>query len=131
VEQNQQQILAQRYGEKRAPSRSRVKLLSVIGVSALTLGAIGIGLANWNPIAAETIGYRVQSPWLTELDFEVQMPPGSVAQCEFEALNNSFAQVGFRTEQFGPFEQATTAHTVEINTFEEAVTGLVRGCELR
>jgi len=131
MEQNQQQILAERYGAKNPRSSRRGPLLAVLGVLLLTLGAGYLAIANWSPIQAIDIGFRVLSPWQTELDFELQMPAGREAVCEFEALNNNFGQVGFVTREFGPFEQEITTHTISITTFEEAVTGLVRGCELR
>jgi hypothetical protein len=59
------------------------------------------------------------------------MPPGSVAVCELEALNNAFAVVGYVKQSFGPFDQLITNQNVQINTYEEAVTGLVANCTLR
>jgi hypothetical protein len=59
------------------------------------------------------------------------MPPGEVALCRFEALNNAFFVVGYVEQSFGPFEQLITNHAISINTFEEAVTGLVDSCSLR
>jgi hypothetical protein len=131
MEQNQQQILAERYGAKNPKSSRRGPLLAVLGVLLLTLGAGYLAIANWSPIQATDIGFRVVSAWQTQLDFELQMPAGRKALCEFEALNNNFGQVGFITQEFGPYEQDITTHTISINTYEEAVTGLVRGCELR
>lgn len=131
MDAKQQQILAERYGTKPQRVSSRSRILAIIAVSLMTVIAGVFGLANWSPIQATDIGFRVLSPWQTELDFELQMPAGRIASCEFEALNNNFGQVGYLTLEFGPFEQDITSHTVSINTYEEAVTGLVRGCELR
>ena len=131
MEQNQQEILQARYGLTKSRSRRKTRNLAILGIALMTVIAGLFGYANWNPIEARDVGFRVQSPWQTELDFELQMPPGSIATCEFEALNNSFTQVGFRRAEFGPFETATTAHTIGINTYDEAVTALVRECRLR
>ena len=105
--------------------------MAIFGIALLTASAAFVGLANWSPIQATEIGYRVQSQFYTEVDFELHMPKGSIAVCSFEALNNSFAQVGYVTQAFGPFEQDITTHTVGINTYELAVTGLVDECSLR
>jgi hypothetical protein len=131
MDAKQQQILAERYGAKPRRVSKRSRIFAIVAVSFMTVIAGLLGLANWSPIQATDIGFRVLSPWQTELDFELQMPTGRLASCEFEALNNNFGQVGYLTLDFGPFEQDITSHTVSINTYEEAVTGLVRGCELR
>ena len=123
-------LLATRYGQKKARP-GRYRWLAYAGVAAMTIGFVGLGLANWSPIQATTISFRVVSPWVTEVDFEIQMPPGSVAECELEALNNAFAVVGYVKQSFGPFDQLITNQKVEINTYEEAVTGLVANCALR
>lgn len=123
-------LLATRYGQKKARP-GRFRWLAYGGVAAMTIGAVGLGLANWSPIQATTISFRVVSPWVTEVDFEIQMPPGSVAVCELEALNNAFAVVGYVKQSFGPFDQLITNQNVQINTYEEAVTGLVANCTLR
>ena len=123
-------LLAARYGQKKARP-GRYRWLAYAGVAAMTIGFVGLGLANWSPIQATTISFRVVSPWVTEVDFEIQMPPGSVAECELEALNNAFAVVGYVKQSFGPFDQLITNQKVEINTYEEAVTGLVANCALR
>ncbi len=123
-------LLATRYGQKKARP-GRFRWLAYGGVAAMTIGSVGLGLANWSPIQATTISFRVVSPWVTEVDFEIQMPPGSVAVCELEALNNAFAVVGYVKQSFGPFDQLITNQNVQINTYEEAVTGLVANCTLR
>jgi hypothetical protein len=130
VPEQKDDLLAARYGQKKARP-GRYRWLAYAGVAAMTIGFVGLGLANWSPIQATTISFRVVSPWVTEVDFEIQMPPGSVAECELEALNNAFAVVGYVKQSFGPFDQLITNQKVEINTYEEAVTGLVANCALR
>jgi len=130
VPEQKDDLLATRYGQKKARP-GRFRWLAYGGVAAMTIGSVGLGLANWSPIQATTISFRVVSPWVTEVDFEIQMPPGSVAVCELEALNNAFAVVGYVKQSFGPFDQLITNQNVQINTYEEAVTGLVANCTLR
>lgn len=123
-------LLAERYGKKSANPRL-FRLFAYLGIGTLAIGTVLLGLANWSPIQSTTVGFRVISPWQTEVDFEIQMPPGKAADCTLEALNNSFAVVGHIKRSFGPFDQLITTHTASINTFEEAVTGLVDNCSLR
>lgn len=130
MREESQKLLADRYGARRLSPR-RFRYLAIAGVTALTAFVISLGLANFSPIQSTTVSFRVLSPWQTQVEFELQMPPGQVAECEFEALNNSFFVVGFVEQSFGPFDRLITRHTVSINTFEEAVTGLVDNCSLR
>lgn len=131
MERQEDDILEQRYGVRKQTNKKRNRAFAIVALSLFTLSTVALGLANWSPIQATDVGFRVQGEWSTELDFELQMPIGQIAECEFEALNNNFAQVGFVRESFGPFTEAITLHTVQINTFEAAVTALVRECELR
>jgi hypothetical protein len=39
--------------------------------------------------------------------------------------------VGYLEQSYGPYETLITNHTVSVNTFEEAVTGVVDNCSLR
>lgn len=123
-------LAAQRYGARRVSSR-KLRYFSIAGIIAMTAIAVWLGLANWSPVQATTSSFSVVSPWQTTVEFELQMPPGQVADCNFEALNNAFFVVGYVEQSFGPFDQLVTSHTVQINTFEEAVTGLVDTCTLR
>jgi hypothetical protein len=123
-------ILAERYGAKPV-NATRFRIFAIAAVLATTAGVIALGLANWSPIQATTSSFEVVSPWQTKVEFELQLPPGEVADCRLEALNNAFFEVGYLEQPFGPFDQLITHHAVSINTFEEAVTGLVSGCSLR
>lgn len=131
MQDKQAEILSERYGVTRAPRKGSTKVLGWVAVIVATVLAGLFGYLNWSPIGTTDIGFRVISPWQTEVDFEIQMPVGSVATCGVEALNNSFTQVGYVLLELGPFEQSTTRHTVSINTYQEAVTGLVDECTLR
>ena len=131
MQDKQAEILNERHGVTRATKKGPAKLLGWLAVIGATFVAGLFGYLNWSPIGTTDIGFRVISPWQTEVDFEIQMPVGSVATCGVEALNNSFTQVGYVFLELGPFEQSTTRHTVSINTYQEAVTGLVDECTLR
>ena len=131
MQDKQAEILSERYGVTRANRKGSAKLLGWLAVIVATFVAGLFGYLNWGPIGTTDIGFGVISPWQTEVDFEIQMPVGSVATCGVEALNNSFTQVGYVLLELGPYEQSTTRHTVSINTYQEAVTGLVDECTLR
>ena len=123
-------LLARRYGAKPV-NALKFRVFAILAIIATAAGAVWLGLSNWSPIQATTSSFDVESPWQTKVEFELQMPPGEVALCRFEALNNAFFVVGYVEQSFGPFEQLITNHAITINTFEEAVTGLVDSCSLR
>ena len=124
------ELLAQRYGERKSNPR-RNRILTIGGVAVLTLIAAWFGFANYSPLSFKDLGYRVLSDYRIEVDFELTRPVGSVAICSVEALNNSFAQVGWIELILPAAEQSTTRNTVTLNTTELAVTGLVDECRLR
>lgn len=127
---DQSELLAQRYGERKSNPR-RNRILTIVGVAVLTLIAAWFGFANYSPLSFKDLGYRVLSDYRIEVDFELTRPVGSVAICSVEALNNSFAQVGWIELILPAAEQSTTRNTVTLNTTELAVTGLVDECRLR
>ena len=131
MQDRQAEILHERYGVSKGAGKTRNKVLGWAAVSLATLTAGLFGYLNWSPIGTTDISFRVVSPWQTEVEFEIEMPAGSVAVCGIEALNNSFTQVGYVELELGPFEATTTRHTVSLNTYQEAVTGLVDECQLR
>lgn len=127
---DQSELLAQRYGERKSNPR-RNRILTIVGVAVLTLIAAWFGFANYSPLSFKDLGYRVLSDYRIEVDFELTRPVGSVAICSVEALNNSFAQVGWIELILPAVEQSTARNTVTLNTTELAVTGLVDECRLR
>ena len=124
-------LLSQRYGTKRPVNARRNRILAGFGVGAMILAAAYFAAANYSPLVTTEVGFRVESDWRTEVDFELSMPAGSTAICTFEALDNSFGVVGFAEFEFGPSEFDTNRYTVAINTYYMAVTGLVDECTLR
>ena len=130
MEQSTQSLLAERYGQKRTGNPKRNKIFGLAGVVGLTLGAAYFGYANYSPVKFVDFGYRVLSNTITEVDFEITKPTEATAMCEVEALNNSFAVVGYKEVSIGPSETQTTRHTVTVITTETAVTGLVSNCSL-
>lgn len=127
---DQAELLSQRYGDKPSnPKRTRV--LTWVGVGLLTAIAAWFGFANYSPLSYQDIGFRVINDTTVEVDFEVTTPVGTVAICAIEALNNSFAQVGWVELMLPASEAETNRHTVTLTTTELAVTGLVDECRLR
>lgn len=130
IPMDQAELLSQRYGEKQSNPK-RTRLLTVIGIALLTAIAAWFGFANYSPLSYQDIGFRVINNTTVEVDFEVTAPAGTVAICAIQALNNSFAQVGWVELILPASESSTNRHTVTLTTTELAVTGLVDECRLR
>lgn len=130
IPMDQAELLSQRYGEKQSNPK-RTRLLTVIGIALLTAIAAWFGFANYSPLSYQDIGFRVINNTTVEVDFEVTAPAGTVAICDIQALNNSFAQVGWVELILPASESSTNRHTVTLTTTELAVTGLVDECRLR
>lgn len=127
---DQAELLAQRYGVKRSsPKRNRI--LTIIGVSLLTITAAWFGYANYSPVTYQDLGYRVLSETRVEIDFELTRPAGADVVCSLEALNNQFAPVGWIELVIPGSDAPKVRNTVTLNTTELAVTGLVDECRLR
>ena len=126
-----QDLLADRYGQKPAADPKRFRALAIIGVAIMTIVAMWFGIANFSPVSHRDVGFRVISQWQTEVDFEVTKPIDATVICSIEALNNSYLTVGYIEVELGPSDFQTNRHTVSVNTTEMAVTGLVDECRLR
>lgn len=108
----------------------RNRVLGWLGVALLTLLTLAYFLWTYNPVSYRDVGYRVLSDFEIEIDFEVTRPPGETIRCEFEALNSSFAVVGWKEYNLNASQLLTEQFTVRLTTTQQAVTGVVRSCRL-
>ncbi len=126
---------AERYGRPApgAPARRRRTLWVVVAV--LLAGGVAyaawFGAASRDQAVARTQGYDVVDDTRTDVVFTVSMPPGSVADCQVEALSSGSAQVGLRTVTVGPSETTATTVSTVLLTSERATTGQPLQCVLR
>lgn len=119
-----------RYGSApRRSSRVAVRLLAGLGIAVFlgVVGWMGLRFADM-PAHAETVAYQHVDEATVAVEFQVTMSPGTVAECDLVALNDTRAQVGFVTATVGPSEEPTTRHRAEIRTQEPAVSAIVDRC---
>jgi hypothetical protein len=124
-------LMANRYGQKPRLSRKRWLWISAAGVTFLALGALAAAMANFNPVQSKDIGFSVKGPTQVVLDFEISKPKADTVICTLESLNEQFAQVGFKEVEIGPQSTDTVRLSVSINTTELATTALVDECRLK
>lgn len=125
------EILAERYGAKKPVSKSKKLILSLSGVGTLIAITAWFAIENHSPISYTDVGFSVVSKYQVVVNFELQMPAGTVAYCNLQALSNSFGVVGHKQFEFGPYEATTLRFSQAINTSQLAVTGLVDECWVR
>jgi hypothetical protein len=124
-------LMANRYGQKPKLSRKRWLWISAAGVTFLAVGALVATIANFNPVQSKDIGFVVKGPTQVVLDFEISKPKDAVAICTLESLNEQFGQVGYKEIEIGPQPTDTVRLSVSINTTELATTALVDECRLK
>ncbi|MCQ1987720.1 DUF4307 domain-containing protein [Arthrobacter sp. zg-Y844] len=122
--------LANRYG---APKRRLSRRTQIIAVSAAV--AAGVVAAAWMNIPASTgtvtskdVGYTLPEDGRVTVDFKVDKSAGSTAACAIQALNESYAVVGWKTVVLGPDAPESSTQRVELRTDSPAVTGGVSSC---
>lgn len=123
---------AGRYGpEPTARSARRARLgLVVAGVLGVALVVwVGLNLAG-QPVSWKDVGFHVEDSRAIEVTFEVTKPRESTVTCTVTALSESYGQVGVRSVEVGPADEATRRVTVTVQTTELAVSGTVEPCEL-
>ncbi|UNX55619.1 DUF4307 domain-containing protein [Georgenia sp. TF02-10] len=122
-------IMAARYGGARRgrPGRIAVAGLVVLLIALVAILAAGLG----RPTAtAEHVGYTVQGDDAVSVRFNVITDPGTTVTCRVVAVNDSFAQVGFREVTLGPAPSRMTSHETEVRTTERASAAHVDGCSV-
>jgi hypothetical protein len=127
-------IIADRYGRRRSPTRSRRSLLAVLAVFVLA----GVGFATWIAVdrsrSALTwieLGVDVAGDDAATLTFQISLPPGREAVCTVRVVNDVRTEVGRRDVVVGPSATGVVRTAVTMRTTERASAGNVRDCVLR
>lgn len=128
--------VANRYG---TPKRALSKKAKILWLSALVI--VGLAWILWATLGGNTgvdqrlISYQVADPTMTTVDVAITKDPGATAQCAIQALNSSFAVVGWNILTVGPNGTGagddngrTTTVRGEVRTDSLAVTGVVDSC---
>ena len=124
--------IAERYGRAPSPRRRRVTLIVVIALIA----AVAIAWFVWaNPIGvgpkavARDTGFSMTEDRVT-VTFDLTVTAGSTAACAVQALDKSFAVVGWKVVTYPAASEQTRSEEVTLRVTSPAVTGLVSSCWL-
>ena len=128
-------VLDDRYG--RAPdARKRQRRLGWIvgGAFALVFCAwvVWAALDLVGPAALDVrdTAHSVIDERTVEVTFELSVATGTTSYCAVQALNDTFAVVGWKVVEIPPSEQRTRSFTEQVLTTERASTGLIYRCWL-
>jgi hypothetical protein len=123
-----------RYG--RTPDRRRrTRLLAIvagIGVVAVVVAwVVWAGLLGPDAsLGSRDLGYALIGDDAVEVRYEVTVDAGRTASCALQALNDTFAIVGWKVVDLPASDQGTRQFRETLRTSEPAVTGLIYRCWL-
>ena len=123
-----------RYGRTRS-RRVRDRWLFLGGIVVMLAVVVAwVFWAGWtnNQADLETTdtGYTITDAHHVRITFTVNTPTGTPVTCALQALDSSFAVVGWRVVSYPASSQRVTSYTETIRTTEQSNTGLINTCWL-
>lgn len=123
-----------RYG--RSPSSTRRTRIVVIG-AAVAFAVVFVAWLVWGglfgapaQLEARDTGHEIVSDSLVSVQWELTLEPGTDARCAVQALNSTFAIIGWKVVDVPASDQRTRQFSESVLTTEQAVTGLIYRCWL-
>jgi hypothetical protein len=127
-------VIEERYG--RGPvRRRRTRVAAAIAGAAVLVVVVAwvvwVGLFGPDAsLGSRDLGYSLTGDDAVEVRYEVTTEAGSSVSCALQALNSTFAIVGWKVVAIPPSEQGTRQFRETLRTSEPAVTGLIYRCWL-
>jgi len=126
--------LANRYGRTRNRARrSRWLILAAAAafVAVFVAWVLWAGLdEDQGSLEATDTGYRIKGEHAVALTFAVNVAPGTPVTCALQALDESFAVIGWKVVSFPGASSRVTTYRETVRTTERANTGLIYRCRL-
>lgn len=124
--------LDDRYGRT---ARSAVRLWLVL---AGVIGLVIVVVIGWfvvqnsrDTVSFDDLGFEVVDSGHVDVRYRVTMPSDDQVVCVLEALDESFAKVGWQVVEIPPSEAISNDHTTTLRTVDTATTGRVVSCFIR
>ena len=124
-----------RYGRSSSSSK-RNRFIGIITAAAFTVvfvawaiwgGLVGAPNAQFKAVDAR---HTIVNDSAVDVTWEFTAPPGTAARCAVQALNSTFAIVGWKEVDVPASTRITRVFTERVLTTELAVTGLIYRCWL-
>lgn len=126
--------LDRRYG--RTPSAAR-RTRWVVVASALAFVVVFVAWLVWGGLLgapaqfeSRDTGHEIVGDTAVDVRWEFSVEPGTAARCAVQALNSTFAIVGWKIVDVPAAPTRTREFTERVLTTEPAVTGLIYRCWL-
>ena len=123
-----------RYG--RTPVAARRTRLIII-VAGIAFGVVFILWLWWAALLGtpaqfevKDTGHEIVNDSTVDVTWQFSVDPGTSAQCAVQALNSTFAIVGWMVVDVPAADVRTREFTQQLRTTEQAVTGLIYRCWL-
>jgi hypothetical protein len=122
-----------RYGRS---SSKRYRFIGIATAAAFTAvfaawavwgGLVGAPNAQFSAVDAR---YTIVNDSAVDVTWEFTAPPGTATRCAVQALNSTFAIVGWKQVDVPASTRITRVLTERVLTTERAVTGLIYRCWL-
>ena len=123
-----------RYG--RSPRRQRrgrvLAIVAAAGVTAVVVAwVVWVGLLGPDAsLGSRDLGYALIGDDAIEVRYEVTVDAGKPVSCALQALNDTFAIVGWKVVAIPASDEGTRQFRETLRTSEPAVTGLIYRCWL-
>ncbi len=107
-------------------------VVAAAGVAAVVVawvvwaGLLGPGAS----LGSRDLGYSLVGDTAIEVRYEVTVDAGSTVSCALQALNETFAIVGWKVVPIPASDEGTRQFRETLRTSEPAVTGLIYRCWL-
>ena len=125
-------VLDERYGRSRRNRTRERRLAWIVGGA---FGLVFLAWVVWAGIDAAGPGIEVRNTAHSVVDegtvsvtFQLSAEAGTTTYCAVQALNDTFAVVGWKVVEIPASEQRTRTFTQEVTTVEPASTGLIYRC---
>ena len=126
--------IEERYGRSPARRRRARVLAGIMGAAVLVVvGAWVVWAGLFGPgasLGTRDLGYSLIGEDAVEVHYEVTAGAGASVSCALQALNSTFAIVGWKVIAIPPSDQGTRQFRETLRTSEPAVTGLIYRCWL-
>ena len=124
-----------RYGRSRSSSK-RNRFIGIATAGAFTI--VFVAWAIWGGLIdapdakfkAVDARHTIVDDSAVDVTWEFTAPPGTPARCAVQALNSTFAIVGWKEVDVPPSTEISRVFTERVLTTELAVTGLIYRCWL-
>jgi hypothetical protein len=124
--------LDDRYGRtKRSTTRLWIVIAAIVGLVAVVVIGWSVVQQSRSTVSFDDLGFEVVDSGHVDVRYRVTMPTDDDAVCVLEALDESFAKVGWEVVDVPASDALSSEHTTTMRTVDTATTGHVVSCFVR